>query len=75
MARMTMMVDPVVLAKLRELARLRGVSMAELAREALAEKAAELRPGLTCVGVAASGRKDISSRAGVGRTHVVSVQT
>lgn len=68
MVRTTIMADPAVLAKLRELARVRGVSMAELAREALAEKAAELRPRLTCVGVAASGRKDISSRAGVGRT-------
>ena len=62
------MADPEVLKKLRALARERGVSMAELAREALAEKANELRPRPLSLGAGASGRRDVSRRAGVGRT-------
>ena len=68
MVRTTIMADPAILEKLRMLARERGVSLAQLAREALAEKAQELRPQLTCIGAGSSGRRDVSSRAGVGRT-------
>ena len=68
MVRTTIMADPVILGKLRMLAQERGVSMAELAREALAEKAQELRPRPRCLGAGASGRRDVSARAGVGRS-------
>lgn len=44
MKRTTIMADQETLEKLQALARDRGVSFAEVTREALAEKAAEYRP-------------------------------
>jgi hypothetical protein len=70
MTRTTIMADPDVLETLRALARQRGVSLAEVAREALEEKAAEFRPAPTCLGVGSSGQRGVSQRAGVGRTQL-----
>jgi hypothetical protein len=56
------------LKKLRALARERGVSFAEIAREALKDKAEQVQPQPTCLGIAQSGLTDVSERAGVGRT-------
>lgn len=67
MTRTTIVADPDVLDRLRELAHERGVSFAEVAREALAAKAAEYNPPLTCLGSGASGRSDLGRKAGVGR--------
>ena len=68
MERTTIMADPEVLERLRQLARQRGVSFAQVAREALQAKASEYRPRPTCLGIGSSGEQDVSSRAGVGRT-------
>lgn len=68
MQRTTIMAEPETLERLRALARERGVSFAEVAREALQAKAAEYRPRPSCFGIGSSGRRDVSERAGVGRT-------
>ncbi|MGH8875312.1 MAG: hypothetical protein ACRDVM_08710 [Acidimicrobiia bacterium] len=44
------------------------MSFAEVAREALAEKARQYHPVPRSLGMARSGRSDISREAGVGRT-------
>jgi homoserine kinase len=62
------MADPDTLDKLRALARTRGVSFAEVAREALEQKAEEYQPQPTCLGLGSSGRSKVSAVAGVGRT-------
>ena len=61
MKRTTIMADPDTLARLRALARDRGVSFAVVVREALEEKAREYRPRPTIFGIASSGRSDIAS--------------
>jgi hypothetical protein len=61
MERTTIMAEEHVLDRLRALARDRGVSFAEVVREALDEKAAEFRPRPRSLGVADSGRGDIAS--------------
>ena len=63
MKRTTVMADESTLEKLRALARDRGVSFAEVTRQALAEKAEEYRPKLTSVGVFDSGHADTSDLA------------
>jgi len=68
MQRTSIMADVDTLERLRALARERGVSFAEIAREALEAKAKEYRPRPTCLGVGSSGRRDVSDVAGVGRT-------
>lgn len=68
MERTTIMADPEVLRALRALARSRGVSFAEVVREALEQKAKEHWVAPTCMGLGSSGRGDVSSIAGVGRT-------
>lgn len=67
MERTTVMADSQTLDKLRALARDRGVSFAEVVRQALDEKAREYRPRPTCLGIGSSGQGDVSDRAGVGR--------
>ncbi|MBI4730149.1 MAG: hypothetical protein HY775_11755 [Acidobacteria bacterium] len=62
------MSDERTLRKLRALAEDRGVSFAQVAREALDQKTAEYRPKPRSIGIGDSGRSDVSSRAGVGRT-------
>lgn len=61
MERTTIMADPEVLDRLRSLARDRGVSLAEVVREALEEKAGEYRPKPRSLGIGASGRSDTAS--------------
>lgn len=68
MIRTTIMADAQTLELLRALAEQRGVSFAQIAREALRAKAREYRPRPTCLGAGSSGKTDVSSRAGVGRT-------
>lgn len=68
MKRTTIVADEETLARLRALARDRGVSFAEVAREALEEKAGEYRPRPKSLGVGDSGRRDVSRSASVGRT-------
>lgn len=68
MIRTTIMADPEVIDRLRALARQRGTSLAEVTREALEAKASEYQPAPTCFGIGDSGRGDLSSVAGVGRT-------
>ncbi|MEX2274709.1 MAG: CopG family transcriptional regulator [Actinomycetota bacterium] len=68
MKRTTVMADEDVLERLRALARERGVSFAEVVREAVEEKADEYRPKPKSLGIGASGRPDVSSVAGVGRS-------
>jgi len=68
MRRTSIMAEPETLERLRALARERGVSFAEIAREALEAKAEEYRPRPGCVGIGSSGRGDVSEVAGVGRT-------
>lgn len=67
MKRTTIMADEQVLDRLRALARDRGVSFAEVVREALDEKAAEFRPKPRSLGIADSGRNDIASTAATER--------
>ena len=64
MERTTVMADPEVLDRLRGLARERGVSFAEIVREAMADKAVEFRPKPKSLGLFSSGRGDGSSVAG-----------
>ncbi len=68
MKRTTIMAQEDTLERLRALARERGVSFAEVAREALDEKAGAFRPRPKSLGVGDSGRRDVSRVAGVGRT-------
>ena len=68
MKRTTIMADDETLEKLRALAHARGVSFAQVAREALEQKAEEYRPRPSCLGVGSSKRRDVSRYAGVGRT-------
>jgi hypothetical protein len=68
MKRTTIVANEEVLEKLRALARQRGVSFAEVVREAVEEKAGEYRPQPKSLGIGASGRSDVSSVAGVGRS-------
>jgi len=60
MIRTTIMADEETLARLRALAIERGISLAAVIREALAEKATEYRPKPLSLGIGASGRSDIS---------------
>ena len=68
MMRTTIMADEEIVERLKALARDRGVSFAEIAREALAEKAREYRPKATSLGLGSSRQHDVSGQAGVGRT-------
>ncbi len=67
MIRTTIMADPEVLDRLRALARARGVSLAEVTREALESKAEEYQPAPSCLGIGASGEGGVSARASAGR--------
>jgi hypothetical protein len=68
MKRTTIMAEEKTVNRLQDLARDRGVSFAEVVREALEEKAREYRPRPRSLGLFDSGRKDVSTRAGMGRT-------
>ena len=72
MERTTIMADEEVVERLRALARDRGVSFAEVVREALEVKAAEYRPKPRSMGLFSSGRSDGSSVADEGRIPPVS---
>jgi len=63
MVRTTIVADDGVLDRLRALARDRGVSFAEVVREALEAKAAEFRPQPRSLGIAQSAPNDIASTA------------
>jgi hypothetical protein len=63
MERTTIMADEAVVERLRALARDRGVSFAEVVREALEVKAAEYRPRPRSLGLFSSGRDDGSMAA------------
>lgn len=63
MERTTIMAEEETLARLRDLARSRGVSFAALAREALDEKAASYRPKPVSLG---AGQSSSSSTAATG---------
>ena len=67
MKRTTVMAEPDTLDRLRRLSRERGVSFAEVVREALVEKAAEYLPAPTCLGLFESGSEDGSVVADAGR--------
>jgi hypothetical protein len=64
MQRTTIMAPEELLRQLRLAAAERGVYMAELIREALEEKARARRPKPRSLGLGASGRSDLSIRAG-----------
>ncbi|MDZ7708308.1 MAG: CopG family transcriptional regulator [Trueperaceae bacterium] len=64
MERTTLSIPGPLLERLRVAAAERGVSMAELVREALEEKLAAQRPKPRSLGVGASGRDDTARRAG-----------
>lgn len=66
MQRTTIMADEHTLERLRALARDRGVSFAEVTREALQEKADRYRPKPTSLGMFDSGRSDGSRLASEG---------
>jgi len=67
MTRTTIVADDHVIARLKALARERGISFSQLVREALEEKAREFRPKPKSIGVFRSGRTDISEQASQGR--------
>jgi ribbon-helix-helix CopG family protein len=66
--RTTIMAEESTLERLRALARERGVSFAEVTREALAQKAEEYRPRPKSLGSGQSGKLSVSDHAGVVRT-------
>lgn len=64
--RTTIFADEETLAALRAIARERGISLAEAARQALAAFVAKHRPRrkpLSIIGIGRSGRKDVAERA------------
>lgn len=61
--RTTLSIPGPLLERLRVTAAERGVSMAELVREALEEKLADSRPTPRCLGIGASGLHDTARRA------------
>ncbi|HEX9823598.1 MAG TPA: CopG family transcriptional regulator [Actinomycetota bacterium] len=64
MTRTTIVADDHVIARLKAMARKRGISFSQLVREALEEKAREFRPKPKSIGVfssGSSGRTDIAS--------------
>ncbi|MHB8512768.1 MAG: ribbon-helix-helix protein, CopG family [Actinomycetota bacterium] len=67
MIRTTIMADEGTIKKLRMLAKERGVSFAEIVREALRHKAEELRPKLTFLGSVSGTRSDTLEKFGSGR--------
>jgi predicted transcriptional regulator len=67
MIRTTIMADEATVGRLRALARDRGVPFAEVAREALAEKAEEYRPRPRSLGSGASDRSHGPVRESDGR--------
>jgi len=72
MERTTIMADEAVVERLRALARDRGVSFAEVVREALDVKAAEYRPKPRGMGMFSSSTPDGSEVASEGRIPPVS---
>jgi hypothetical protein len=69
MKRTTIVADERTLDQLKALARDRGISFAQIIREALEAKATQFRPKPESLGIAASRRGSrTSERAGVGRT-------
>jgi hypothetical protein len=64
MHRTTIMAEPATIERLRALARERGVSFAEVVREALAEKAASYRPKPSSIGSGQSSPAATARRAG-----------
>lgn len=72
MKRTTIMADEETLERLKALARDHEVSFAQVAREALEEKAAQYRPKPTCLGLFDSGRSDGSELASRGPVPPVS---
>lgn len=61
------MADEAMVETLRAMARERGVSFAEIVREALQNKAAEYRPKPTCLGAFDSGTPDVRLKYDTGR--------
>jgi predicted CopG family antitoxin len=61
MTRTTIIADDHVIARLKGLARERGISFSQVVREALEEKAREHRPKPKSIGVFRSSRTDIAS--------------
>ncbi len=72
MRRTSIMADEDVLQRLRDLAHDRGVSLAEVIREALEQKAGEFRPRPKCLGMFSSGDPHGSSIADEGQIPPVS---
>lgn len=71
MVRTTVMADPIVMDRLKALAKERGVSLAAVVREALEEKSREYRPKHTWIGMFDSGEpSDIASTLAVERVPV-----
>lgn len=67
MKRTTIMADEDALERLRLIAVERGVSLAEVIREALAEKAAQHRPKPRSLGAFSSGRANVRAKHDTGR--------
>ena len=68
MTRTTIVAEEHVIARLKALARERGVSFSQVVREALAEKAEEFRPKPKSIGAFSGGSPDLSERSGWDRT-------
>lgn len=65
------MTDPVVMERLKALAKERGVSLATVVREALQDKAEEFRPKQTWIGMFDSGEpSDVASTLATERVPV-----
>jgi hypothetical protein len=72
MSRTTIIADDHVIARLKSLARERGVSFSQVVREALEEKALTHRPKPKSIGVFRSSRTDIASTDATERVPPVS---
>lgn len=67
MVRTTIMADADLIDSLRALARARGLSFAEIVREALRQKASEFRPKPASLGAFESGIADVRAVHDTGR--------
>jgi hypothetical protein len=72
MLRTSIVADDHVIARLKGLARERGVSFSQVVREALEEKASTYRPKPKSIGVFRSSRTDIASTDATERVPPVS---
>jgi hypothetical protein len=71
MVRTTVMADPIVMERLKALAKERGVSLAAVVREALEAKSREYRPQHTWIGMFESEEpSDVASTLAVERVPV-----